>query len=805
MAKNYDFSNITDPNLEEENDLSNLPIGLEDSQAPELTPEQVEVVNKEIELEDKYGGVAGEIQADIEGLARGVSGGVSDFVLEKAGLATSEGLRERQERAELSGVAEGVGFVAPLLLSGGTAGVAKGAGSVVSKLAAATPVALAARAGAKTSQITAKALGKILKQTGKEQVAKSIIRRTLSAGAGSAVEGAAFGLGQLLSENALGRAELSAENALSAAGTGALFGAAAGGVLGSSSVLMPKIVNNKAVDYVTKKVSNIKFFDKVKNTAKLLNVDADDLEKISPGIAEKLPNYVTDKLNLKLNTSIEKLKKANTIVRENAGVEIGKVFEQIDEVAAKSAIPILPTEESIRRALVKPLDNRLKQELAKPISQMQKAEVNLVKKRIENYNQTLAGGDAPITGKRIHELRQSLDKEAKHSSKDFTQLDLKTKIAREEADIVRGEIKHLAEKISTTGDDLGSKLSQANEDYHISTLLEKPLTKKYKTIENEKGFGSLRDNILGLAAVTGGLPDPVTGLLIANKFAQSDFKRKLTILSNIESTNQKVNKIVDKIGKSFGEVSVKKAVVPATTKVLLESKLARPLDAPSKKPKDKRQAVATVAENMLEFENNPEKLQKYIHTATAGMQDVAPNIAANIANTLTNAVQFINSKIPRSNKETGVVQFMKKAWRPSDIEVAKFERYLHAVDNPTKALEQIKSGNLSRETVEVLKHVYPNLYDEIRSKTMGYISEHAESMSYSKRLQVGILLDIPSDFSLLPQNIMGLQQQFVKEEEQKEAEIAENRAAVNTTQGGINNIDKANREQTPLQKTATRK
>ena len=86
------------------------------------------------------------------------------------------------------------------------------------------------------------------------------------------------------------------------------------------------------------------------------------------------------------------------------------------------------------------------------------------------------------------------------------------------------------------------------------------------------------------------------------------------------------------------------------------------------------------------------------------------------------------------------------------------------------ALEDLESGRLSREKVEAIREIYPNLYSRIQEQTMEYITKNADNISYSKRLQLGVLLDIPSDTSLVPQNMIKLQQTFTPQEEQPQSE-----------------------------------
>ena len=178
---------------------------------------------------------------------RGATLGTSDILLKQTGLLSEQELQDL-ERANptASIVGEVAGTVAPALLSGGAGlagraavsklvsqGMAKEAAelavskmgnSLVNKIAAASPSAIAESIGAIAG---AKATGKLAETTSK------VIKSAVNLGVGSAVEGALFGTGKLISEDQLGNAEFNAENLLATLGESAVLG----GVLGGATSL----------------------------------------------------------------------------------------------------------------------------------------------------------------------------------------------------------------------------------------------------------------------------------------------------------------------------------------------------------------------------------------------------------------------------------------------------------------------------------------------------------------------------------------------------------------------------------------
>lgn len=177
-------------------------------------------------LAHKYGeGSGNEVKAFGAGAARGATLGLSDYALPALGVTSQEALRERAARSpiatgagELAG-AVGSALAFPELSPVGLLG--KAGGAVERALA---PSVLGEGAGLATRAL----------QGAKEIGAKAI---------GSAVEGAAFGGGQSVSEAALGDPDLTAEKVIGNIGMGAAFGGALGAAVEAGSLAVPASFN----------------------------------------------------------------------------------------------------------------------------------------------------------------------------------------------------------------------------------------------------------------------------------------------------------------------------------------------------------------------------------------------------------------------------------------------------------------------------------------------------------------------------------------------------------------------------------
>jgi hypothetical protein len=136
----------------------------------------------------------------------------------------------------------------------------------------------------------------------------------------------------------------------------------------------------------------------------------------------------------------------------------------------------------------------------------------------------------------------------------------------------------------------------------------------------------------------------------------------------------------------------------------------------------------------------------------------APVIATKIAVKQGQAVKFLQSKLPPQTIATPL-----SAARPTvigDMEKASFLRSLKAVQRPLSVLEDMKDGQLSKEGVEALKAVWPETYDDLRTKVLDRVAEmqtEGKGPSYQQRLQIGQLFDAAVDPTQRPEVVAAVQ------------------------------------------------
>jgi len=748
-------------------------------------------------LEKKFGDRP--IAAAALGGLSGASFGISSQILEKSGLVsakTQNELTQRNKGAELLG--EITGIVGPALLTGGTSLVAKGAGAI------AKPVLAVSKAGKFAEKITRGVLKSVIKETGTKSFAKRIIAKTLPKAAGSATEGAAFGLGQLIKEDALGNVDLNAENVLKSAGLGALVGGTFGGVLGSMEALAPTIrrgIGGKLSEVTASLKSRIgREVDKNKAIQRYMRLTPSEvrkLEEVSKTKLEDIGDFLVQKLQLKEVKTPAKLFDSVTTLKNNAGVRIGEVVKSVDDILANKPEVAIQAQQIAQR-VIKNLDDKFIKPFGKDPSL--RGELAPIKRTIQQWEKIRDKGGT-LTMSEIHTLRMNADRGINYA-RGQANLPLKQQGLSSVRTSLSNEMKEITNTFSLSlGEEaqpLIFKLIEANKEFSMSARM-LPFIKRKADKAAEKDFLNTADIFLGAVGAVSAFDDSLNigdaaalalGARGIKAFLKSDMKARMVILSNIEKQSNKVsNSITSALNNYFGKTTktLKRAAVPGSVIINTSFDKKKP-----KKNESKVDAFKRVSAQIQDINANHEKLGETFNIRTMRMRQSAPIITQSLQVKTIQAMIFLDSKLPKNNSPSIGIQAHLEEFEPSSQEIAKFEKYLEATLDPVSVIQDLAEGKITREGVEALRTVYPMLFQEVQQQVLKQLAEAEEKLPYNKRLELGILLDIPTDPSLIPDNIQGLQAQFDPGAAQTGAAVTA-QGVVNPTTTGITGIDAAKR------------
>ena len=756
-------------------------------------PEELAVTQAELDEEsaliDEYGSGLAPLRTFLERSASSATFGLSDQALVKAfGPEMAEALKQRKRLNAKSRVLGDItGIAAPMLFSGGSSLLAKGA-----QLGGAG-VVTAAKGAAALERLSAKGLQKIVGDKIKKKIAKDVLIKGVSKGAGSAVEGALYGTGQLVSENALGNKEFNAENVLAAGKEGALwggligagFGAAPSLFRGAVEVTVPRIKGNKIVGWASKKIDDWKpkYADKEYNAWALSgmnDIQYDDLVRTKPQVAKNGPNVVIDAAkdqNLGIFSSGRKLVSGLKNYKDKVSKRINNVIDNIEEIDAE----IFPTKGLLAQHMDEGLEKLQKRiEIKGKPARGLENQWRAIQEERDNYMLDMID-ETVYTPNELNKMKKLYDQNAvKTFAVKPENLTIAQMMHRVRADVMRKELYALADR---AGGNIGKTLRKEMLDYstimkYLETL--EPKAKRGINIEDFKDIflagaaGSMLD-LTGIAGIAAGL----------KAYSKSDLHNRLVVLSGVETANQGVQKTIKKAAKGFlSKKNFTEKLEPVSRRILISSPLAM---KDGKKPKDEQEALQNMTDTLDEIKSDPSKLMSLSQNEL--IKTVAPQTFTHMKTVAGRALIFLDSKLPRM---FSVNPLLKKKLRPSSQEVYKLKKYMEAIQDPMKVFKEFSKGKISRESIEAISFVYPDIYARMKVEVMQDVDKDPDSIDYKQRLLLGILLNAPTDLALLPDSIKALQQYY------SESAVSKSGGKIPVT--GAKEIDKAESAATQLEK-----
>lgn len=720
------------------------------------------------ELQEQYGDQ--EVKAAIEGTARGALGlgslasqaigqipgleGVA-FTPDEAMVGVSKlagdnfSLQEFRDRAEANPTVSMIGDIAGQIGTFGGVGGAKGVAAIEQQVAKA-----------------------VLKDATKAGLSNKIAATLASKAAGSAVEGAYFGAGQLVSEDSIGTADLNAENLAIYMGTGALINGALGTAIGAASAALPaiksigKMIAKPVLDTAEASI------DQQVSAARLLGLTPNQLAKVearSPGVIKDMQTYLKDDLQLGMIDNAGTLAAKNEAIAKRAGAEIGGVLDEMS-VALKNAPELQPTSAQVWGNVWDKTYKKFEEFLGanSPGTAAEKRQISKFLNEVEGLRKQ----DGIFDARQLQNLKKIQD-DLINYDKAPGKWTLKQDLAHLTRSALKSEIDEVASKLETAGlgTDYANRLKAANRQYAASST-----------------FGDFIDAKALKSA------DRDWTFISSAKEVGLDISRKLAVLGKLEGAKQTVEKLTSKAISGLTNPKLVKTANVArqyTSMSIMDSVFAQSFQNDKyKKPKNTAEAFSNMQKNFDRYTQDPEAFTKRVNRSTSSIYKQAPNTSMALDVLSIQAGMFLSSKMPKRTSNPGMLAIADDARPPSQADLSKFERYIDAIERPENVFKAMENGRIAREHVEAIKAVYPQMYFKLQNKALDALKKD-KKIPYNRKLQIGMLLDIPADESLLPENVLALQASFGPQQPDETG----NAPAVNTSQGGLKNLGMSDRSE----------
>ncbi len=203
-------------------------------------------------------------------------------------------------------------------------------------------------------------------------------------------------------------------------------------------------------------------------------------------------------------------------------------------------------------------------------------------------------------------------------------------------------------------------------------------------------------------------------------------------------------------------------------------------------PSEKKNDHLKFAENVTALNGNQKMMLDKLTATTQDMYPGAPQVSASVHALAIRATQFLASKVPQTPSPSPLSHPIE----PSAAQLATFDRYRQAVDNPVAVLGNIKNGLLTAEEMETLQTVYPKLLGHMQKVVFDQLSSMKEpaKIPFQTKITLSRFMGEPLSASVTPQSIIASQSVYAQPSQQ-EQNLAENQQnKTNVTQ-----LDKSKR------------
>lgn len=705
----------------------------------------------EAQRQAEYGTVGQQALTAGEGLARGVTIGLSDVAAEALG-ADTEAMRNRRDvNPILAGGTEVVGAVAPLFFSGGTSATVQGAGL-------AGRAGLAARAGqaVRAAGVAPRAIagaGEAVTAATRAALGEGALARAAATGAGGAVEGALYGVGQSLSGAALGDHELTAERLFADAGSGALFGGVAGGALSLAGSGVARVA--ESAQSVFGSALNRATADRIGGVARDAAFDAAARGTKKKSFREQAERFMRDADGAKLtpdeaieavgevalrrgivsaeNRTATKINAAAKAERAKAGAALEEVLTGADDLGA--------------RVNVNAVMDRIERDVIAKIESVRGATSRRLAKRVRSEFEGI----------------RELSPDGMMTSRDLQQwhVNLKQQVDQLKDEGKRGASKALQKARAIVDDEIGNAVEsavpggkkaykKAKQEYSAIEILDDASADTIKTDSANRRF-SLTD-YTGMGATVAAMGVTPAGLAMAL----------------VAGT---VNKVFREQGSGFGAGMLYQATKRVNTVERAQNNaITRALDiarGTAQKARTVAPIVAAAGGGSVSdaFERRAARVAE-LSSSQAKMLELSSRIAgaapsagmqAAMGAHVGRAVNYLQSKLPTRLQSTDPLGRLRKRQKVSTHDALAFTRAANAVENPRSVLKAIGNGTVTRGEMEALRAVYPKMHAEIVAGVVKGLTDLKEAPTLDSLTHLSIVIGQPLHPSLRPENIAAAQ------------------------------------------------
>jgi hypothetical protein len=186
--------------------------------------------------------------------------------------------------------------------------------------------------------------------------------------------------------------------------------------------------------------------------------------------------------------------------------------------------------------------------------------------------------------------------------------------------------------------------------------------------------------------------------------------------------------------------------------------------APELKRADLTKDYQSAVSEVLEATSGPMAVEtiKRIGTATAPIANDFPELATAIAQRIQQNNIFLRSKVPAViGSDLSLTPGADPKYVPPG-EAERFLRYRDGAESFEGTIRDVASGDLPIEKLEAMRANFPEEYRLIQARIATAAADRGKPLPFKQRLLLSVAFDLPTDPTLTPDGIAGIQGLFAQ-------------------------------------------
>lgn len=151
---------------------------------------------------------------------------------------------------------------------------------------------------------------------------------------------------------------------------------------------------------------------------------------------------------------------------------------------------------------------------------------------------------------------------------------------------------------------------------------------------------------------------------------------------------------------------------------------------------DMQSAYLARKNQLARLEQDPMQLVDEMTRQFAGLEEVNPKIHAQLVQKTYQALSFVRTKIPAT---IGTSITRKDGIPPSYAQMRTFALYYSGATDPSSVIEDLRFGRGTREQMEALSTVWPEVYDNLKMEVLTQIGESPQPPTLAQINRLNIL------------------------------------------------------------------